>query len=154
MFKMNSVRSFLLMTGLAVMSVSPAQAANSPAKAGTMGIPKTYQITGEVDHLSHDTVSIRHGNEEVEFARPTHLDDLKIGDRITVFYNLDAKAIKPATQAAGQAGGVNDGFLPGMGPDGKDLPKGQIILDDRSFLNAKNQVSPNSAAPETNPKYN
>jgi hypothetical protein len=128
---------FVCGLGLAALSASSADAS------------KFYQFTGEITQLNPNTVSVRRGSQEVEFARPTHLGDLKKGDRITVFYNLDAKQIKSASQAAGQAGGSSDGFLPGVGPDGKEMPEQQIILDDRAFLNANNQARPTPKTTKT-----
>ena len=96
---------------------------------------KVYRFTGEVTAVTKNSVTVRRGSEEAEFARPNRAAPVHVGERITVLYGMDAQQILASPQA------------PGSVPD-ENAPDQHVIMDDRAFFNAKNQSAPN-AAPNT-----
>ena len=97
---------------------------------------KVYRFTGKVTSLGKNSVTVRRGNEEAEFARPTGSESIHKGDRITVLYSMDAQQVIQSPQA------------PGSVSEGQNGVKEQhLILDDRAFYNAKNQAHPTEKNP-------
>lgn len=93
-------------------------------------LSSSYQFTGEITQINQDSITVRRGDEEVQFSRPKDNQKFHKGERITVNYALDTKSIAPAREAAGQAA-----------PESEPTQK-HLILDDRAFYNAKNKEIP------------
>jgi hypothetical protein len=92
------------------------------------GAAKQYSITGEITNVSPDSVTVKQGVEEFQFNKKDLPADssqkMKKGDKVTLFYSMDAKRVTTA-QEAGEA-------RPGEVAPGKQ----HIIQDDRVFQTA------------------
>jgi hypothetical protein len=92
------------------------------------GAAKQYSITGEITGVSPDSVTVKQGVEEFQFNKKDLPSDsaqkMKKGDKVTLFYSMDAKRVTTA-QEAGEA-------RPGEVAPGKQ----HIIQDDRVFQTA------------------
>ena len=67
--------------------------------------PKTYQVTGPVLEVAGDIVTVQKGAEkwEIAFDKGTKVTgDLKVGEKVTIEYQMKATAIevKPAAAKA------------------------------------------------------
>lgn len=59
--------------------------------------PKTYQVTGPVLDVKDDVVTVQKGSEKWEIARDKATKvsgDLKVGSRVTVYYQMKASSIE------------------------------------------------------------
>lgn len=57
------------------------------------GLPKAYQVTGEIVELTDDQIVVMKGKERFEIARPAGLKvegELKKGAKVTVEYRMSA----------------------------------------------------------------
>jgi hypothetical protein len=104
---------------------------------------KLYQFTGTITHVANDTISVKNGAEEFEFNRSQlHApQSVKEGQQITVFYRLDAKRITPPQQA----GEARPNEMAPPSQNDQDNMKGNVIQDDRTFLNAKDHSQQNDS---------
>jgi hypothetical protein len=106
---------------------------------------KMYQVTGKVISTTSNTVTIQKGDAQFEFDREqlkSGAKILKVGDDVTVFYNLNLKRVS----APQQAGEARPGELAPPDQNGVDVDvplKEKTIHDDRIFLNAKNPAQQN-----------
>jgi hypothetical protein len=95
---------------------------------------KTYQFTGTITELGHDSITVTHEGERFEFDRKDlnagDVQHLKKGDSITVFYRMEAQRVTPP-QKAGEA-------RPGESAPSKE----HILQDDRVYYNARNAKAP------------
>ncbi len=95
---------------------------------------KDYRIEGVITKIAPDSVTIHAGGEmgdEMQFARPKaqKADELHVGDRIIVWYTLDAQKTEVKNRAGRpepQAGQKGEEKFP------ENVP-GTIIRDDRIF---------------------
>jgi hypothetical protein len=95
---MNKPRPFLIL--LCVSSL----AAMSGATAG----PKEYPLTGPIVSISDTTLVVQQARtkETWEFARTPDTKgaaDLKVGDRVTVHYSMQAVSVEPKPEKAPKA---------------------------------------------------
>lgn len=93
---------------------------------------QTYKFSGKVTGVRKDTIAVSRGLDTLEFRKDAKvrasrsLRGLKVGDEITLWYQLapvKAEPYEPSGQQPGQA-------APGE--------KKQIIIDDRAFYDAAN----------------
>ena len=107
---------------------------------------RVYQFSGKVTGLTADSISLKNGNEVLEFKKEEvgagsgDLKDIQVGDPVTLWYRLDAlkaKLMKTPSQQPGQAAP--------RAPDLKSGEKKGIIQDDRAFYDARNDR--NAGAP-------
>jgi hypothetical protein len=107
--------------GMACCCSLGAMAAQAPA-------PVEHAFTGTVTKLSPDAIELRHGSDTLRFARRSEAaaapEDLHVGDRVTVYSNLEAQRIKKAPPPKQEAG-----------------ERGHEILDDRAFYSASTDGS-------------
>lgn len=67
--------------------------------SAALAAPKDYQFTGPVTAMTDTTLSVQKGKETWEFAKdattktPT---DLKVGDKVTVHYVMNAVSVEPS----------------------------------------------------------
>jgi hypothetical protein len=119
-FEMN--RGIWINTILGGLAICASVSANTGVAA------KQYSITGEVTNTTPDSVTVKQGVEEFQFNKKELSADsaqkMKKGDKVTIFYSMDAKRVTTA-QEAGEA-------RPGEVPPGKQ----HIIEDDRVFQTA------------------
>jgi hypothetical protein len=87
---------------------------------------RMYQLEGKITRISGDSLTVQSGSESFELKRdPVALEipkDAKVGDRVTVFYSMDArKLVKKPKQEAGEKS-----------------PPQKTMQDDRLFYDARN----------------
>jgi hypothetical protein len=59
--------------------------------------PKTYQVTGQVQDLTADVITVVKGTEKFEIARTADTKvtgDLKKGEKVTVEYRMTAATVE------------------------------------------------------------
>jgi len=71
------------------------------AATATFAAPKHYQVTGKVVEIGSDVIVIQKGNEKWEMAKEASLGDVRLGQKVTLFYAMAAKsmAVAPETVA-------------------------------------------------------
>ena len=101
---------------------------------------RVYQFTGKITELTNDTISLRQGQELLEFERDAaSAGDLKVGDQATIWYTLEGHKIKARegkSQQPGQAAPKK--VTPPINPP-KGIP--QPVIDDRAFYDAMNDAA-------------
>ncbi len=55
---------------------------------------KAYQVTGKVVSADSDMISVQKGKENFEIARGDDKTDVKVGDKVTVYYKLTATKVE------------------------------------------------------------
>lgn len=92
---MHAFKSFLIISIVTVLSYSTSFSASVIAAEG-----KVYHLTGVIEQITADTIILRKEDELFNFQRqgmPSslagELEDVKVGDRITVRFTLAAKEI-------------------------------------------------------------
>ncbi|HNY31630.1 MAG TPA: hypothetical protein PKO15_12140 [Fibrobacteria bacterium] len=75
------------------------------AATATFAAPKHYQVTGKVVEIGSDVIVIQKGNEKWEMAKEASLGDVRLGQKVTLFYAMAAKsmAVAPETVAPAAA---------------------------------------------------
>ena len=71
----------------------------APAMAG----PKGYQVTGPVLAVTADTITVQKGKEKWEIGRGADtkvLGEVKVGDKVTIMYTMNATSIEAKPAAA------------------------------------------------------
>ena len=69
--------------------------------------PKAYQVTGPVLEVNDSTIVVQKGSERWEIARDAKTKsagEVKVGDRVTIHYWMNAKEIEVRGEKAGQSG--------------------------------------------------
>ncbi|OFZ55473.1 MAG: hypothetical protein A2428_09810 [Bdellovibrionales bacterium RIFOXYC1_FULL_54_43] len=84
-------------------------------------------LSGIVVGLTRDNVELRSGGEVITFKRGAKLrsDTIKLGDRVTVYFSMNAHKIQKSPGEAGEAAPSGVPGVPG-------------VIDDRAFYNARN----------------
>jgi hypothetical protein len=109
----------------------------SVAVPGASWAARSYHFSGRVTGVRGDTISVSHGVETLEFRRETpKLLHLKIGERITIRYRLEAESAEPVQPARQQPGRA----APTEYPSSPPLEKKHILLDDRAFYDARTEA--------------
>ena len=91
-----NMKPFAAFAAITVASMSLALAA-----------PKAYQVTGPVLEVSDSTIVVQKGSERWEIARDAKTKsagEVKVGDRVTIHYWMNAKEIEVKADKAGQPG--------------------------------------------------
>lgn len=70
---------------------------------------KAYQVTGPILEVTDQALTVQKGKEKWEISREASTEggaDLKVGDKVTVYYTMTAKKIEKAgsTDAKGKKG--------------------------------------------------
>jgi hypothetical protein len=121
-------RKFKMKKRIWINSILGGLAVCASVSANTGVAAKQYSITGEITNTTPDSVTVKQGVEEFQFSKKDLSADsaekMKKGDKVTIFYSMDAKRVTTA-QEAGEA-------RPGEVPPGKQ----HIIEDDRVFQTA------------------
>jgi hypothetical protein len=134
-------RKFTTNKWITINSILGGLAICASVSANTGAAAKQYSITGEVTNTTPDSVTVKQGVEEFQFSKKDLSAEtasrMKKGDKVTIFYSMDAKRVTNA-QEAGEA-------RPGEVPPGKQ----HIIEDDRVFQTA----GLNSEAPGLNANH-
>ena len=90
-----NIKPFGLFAAVTLASMSLAVAA-----------PKAYQVTGPVLEVNESTIVVQKGSERWEIARDakTKSDgEIKVGDRVTIHYWMNAKEIELKGDKAGNS---------------------------------------------------
>ncbi len=71
--------------------------------AGTAA-PKDYQVTGPIVSVTDTTIVVKKGQEDWELSKaaalkPSDGSELKVGDKVTIHYVMDAKTVEKKTPA-------------------------------------------------------
>jgi streptogramin lyase len=69
---------------------------SAPAFAAS---PDAYQVTGVVKEASADTITVMKGKERFEVARGGDSTEVKVGDKVTIYYKMTATKIEVKTAA-------------------------------------------------------
>ena len=91
-----NTKPFALLAAVTLGAVSLAVAA-----------PKAYQVTGPVLDVNASTIVVQKGTERWEIARDAKTKsagEIKVGDRVTIHYWMNAKEIELKGDKAGQGG--------------------------------------------------
>ncbi|MEO5360933.1 MAG: hypothetical protein H7843_10880 [Nitrospirota bacterium] len=73
------------------------------ASAAYAGAPRSYQVTGPVLEVKGDMITVQKGSEKWEIAvdKSTKVKgELKVGSKVTVFYQMNAVSIDSKDDAA------------------------------------------------------
>jgi hypothetical protein len=102
---------------------------------------KTYVITGAIEKITGDTISVRNEKGIMEFKKEEDLavpKDAKVGDQISIWYTVDMEkiAIRKGPKVEKQE------------PGEVDMIEKNIIIDDRAFYTAKNAKKSKSGKQE------
>ena len=90
-----NTKPFGLFAAVTLASVSLALAA-----------PKAYQVTGPVLEVNESTIVVQKGSERWEIARDAKTKsagEVKVGDRVTIHYWMNAKEIELKSDKGGQS---------------------------------------------------
>ena len=94
LFPMNKPLLSLLAAGGLAFALVPAGVA----------APKDYQVTGPIVSMTDTTVVVKKGQEDWELSKdaafkPTDGSELKVGDKVTIHYTMEAKSVEKKTPA-------------------------------------------------------
>ena len=65
--------------------------------AGSAHAAKSYQVTGPVTEVSPNSITVQKGKEKWEVTRDASTKggaDVKVGDKVTVYYTMTAQEIE------------------------------------------------------------
>ena len=100
------------------------------AVSAALAAPKDYQFTGPVTAMTDNTFSVQKGKETWEFAKDSSTKapaDLKVGDKVTVHYIMNAVSIEGSaakvTKAPKDKAAKTDKAAPAASPAAAASPK-------------------------------
>ncbi len=76
------------------------------AATSLVAAEKSYQVTGPVLEVTPTTIVVQKGDEKWQLARTSDTKvngDIKVGDKVTVYYTMTAKEIEVKDGKAGKA---------------------------------------------------
>lgn len=68
------------------------------AASTSFAASKAYQVTGKVMEIGADVIVIQKGNEKWEMAKDASLGDVRLGQKVTLFYTMAAKSMAVAPE--------------------------------------------------------
>lgn len=109
----------------------------SVASPGSAWAAKSYHFTGKVTGIRDGTIAVSSGIETLEFKRALRgLSHVKVGDEITIRYQLEVEAAELQSRPRQQPGRAAPADFSPSPP----LEKKNIIIDDRAFYDARSAV--------------
>lgn len=109
----------------------------SVAVPGAAWAAKSYQFSGKVTGVREDTIAVSRGIENLEFNRGARgLSRIKVGDEITIRYQLEAESVERVRSPRQQPGRA----APAGYPTSPPIEKKHIIIDDRAFYDARREI--------------